>query len=282
MQVLTRTDDGVDGWFSPPPPDARTSGRRTALANWLVDTDAGAGALAARVIVNRLWHHHIGRGIVATVNDFGFQGGQPTHPELLDWLASDLVEHGWTLKRIHKLMVMSHAYRQAGTTNPKDVENKLWSHYPRRRLEAEAIRDNLLAVGGRLDPAMYGPGSLNEGMTRRSIYFTVKRSQLIPTLQVFDWPDTLTSAGVRPTTVVAPQALLFLNNPQVRASAQGFANRLKPAKTPAEMVDLAYRIAFARPPSAAETTAGVAYLKEHSLPDYTQALMGLNEFIYVD
>ena len=282
LQVLTRTDDGVDGWFSPPPAGSRTSGRRTALANWLVDTDAGAGSLAARVIVNRLWHHHFGRGIVATVNDFGFQGQTPTHPELLDWLASDLVEHGWTLKRIHKLMVMSRTYQQAGTTNPKDVDNRFWSHYPRRRLEAEAIRDNLLAVGGRFDPTMFGPGSLNEGMTRRSIYFTVKRSQLIPTLQVFDWPDTLTSAGVRPTTVVAPQALLFLNNPQVRASAQGFANRLKAAKTPAETVDLAYRIAFARPPSAAETAAGVVYLKGHSLTDYTQALMGLNEFIYVD
>ena len=282
LQVLTRTDDGVDGWFSPPPADSRTSGRRTALANWLVDTDAGAGSLAARVIVNRLWYHHFGRGIVATVNDFGFQGRTPTHPELLDWLASDLVNHGWTLKRIHKLMVMSRTYQQAGTTNPKDVDNRLWSHVPRRRLEAEAIRDNLLAVGGRLDATMYGPGSLNEGMTRRSIYFTVKRSQLIPTLQVFDWPDTLTSAGVRPTTVVAPQALLFLNNPQVRASAQGFANRLKSTKSPAETVDLAYRIAFARQPSDAETAAGVVYLQEHSLADYTQALMGLNEFIYVD
>jgi hypothetical protein len=296
LQVLSRHPDGDKHWIAPKPAGAQTSFRRTGLAKWLTDTTSGAGSLAARVMVNRLWHHHFGRGIVATLNDFGFQGGHPTHPELLEWLAHDLASHGWHLKRVHKLMVMSRAYQLGASEESAkhDVENKLWSYRPRRRLEAEAIRDSLLAVGGLLDPTMYGPGTLDQGMRRRSIYFRVQRSQLIPMLQVFDWPDTLTSLGARPTTVVAPQALLFLNNPQVRQCAEGFAARLKPTTTkglPA-IVDRAYHIAFARPPSEEEAAAGVAFLKARreakggdlnaALVEYTHALIGLNEFIYVD
>jgi hypothetical protein len=173
-----------------------------------------------------------------------------------------------------------------------DPGNRLWHHRPRRRLEAEAIRDNLLAVGGVLDRTLYGPGTLDPGMKRRSLYFTVHRSQLIPMLQVFDWPDTLTSAAARPTTVVAPQALVFLNSPHVRGWAAGFAARLKPAAAKGwpEAVDAAYRLAFARPPSAAEAEAGAAFLAERSaggdrdrtLREYALAVMSLNEFIYVD
>ncbi len=233
LQVLMRSPDGAAHWITPRPAGARTSFRRAALAKWLTDIRQGAGSLAARVIVNRLWHHHFGRGIVATINDFGLQGEMPTHPELLEWLANDLVEHGWSLKRLHRTIVLSQAYRLSGATHPAglkaDPDNRLWWRRPRRRLEAEIIRDNLLAVGGRLDATMFGPGTLDEGMRRRSIYFTVQRSRLIPFLQVFDWPDSLTSAGARPTTVVAPQALLFLNNPQVRACAAGLADRLLPA-----------------------------------------------------
>jgi hypothetical protein len=292
LRVLSRTTD--DGrWRVPKPAGATTSFRRAALANWLTDTDAGAGALAARVVVNRLWHHHFGRGIVATVNDFGFQGDPPTHPELLEWLADDLVRHGWTLKRVHKLMVTSRTYRLAATASESgkklDPDNRLWHHRPRRRLEAEAIRDALLAVGGRLDPTMYGPGTLDEGMRRRSIYFTVKRSQLVPMLQVFDWPDTLTSAAARPTTVVAPQALLLLNSPHVRKCAEGFAGRLLDdgKRDPAAAVDRAYRLAFARQPSADEVKAGVAFLAdrgppEKALTEYALALMCLNEFIVIE
>jgi mono/diheme cytochrome c family protein len=279
LQVLSRDNQAISRWYPPPPPGSRTSGKRSALANWLVDTEYGAGALAARVIVNRLWHHHFGRGIVATVNDFGFQGDPPSHPELLEWLAHDLVQHGWKLKRLHKQLVLSQAYRQAGTANPQDPENRYWSHRPRRRLEAEAIRDSLLAVSGRLDPSMFGPGTLDERMTRRSIYFTVKRSQLIPMLQVFDWPDTLTSTGVRPTTIVAPQALVFLNHPEVKAAAEAFAKRIHRESDP---IAAAYQIAFARLPSTREREAGQAFLKTHSLAEYTQVLLGLNEFIYID
>jgi hypothetical protein len=152
----------------------------------------------------------------------------------------------------------------------------------------------LLAVGGRLDTTMFGPGTLDEGMRRRSIYFTVQRSRLIPFLQVFDWPDSLTSAGARPTTVVAPQALLFLNNPHVRACAAGFADRLMPVarKNLTEAVDQAYQLAFGRPPNPREREEGTAFLRarrgasddrlERALSDYALVLMSLNEFIYVE
>ncbi len=298
LQVLTRHADGPKHWQVAKPDGAKVSFRRAALANWMTDRTAGAGSLLGRVIVNRLWHHHLGRGIVATVNDFGLQGEPPTHPELLDWLAGDLIEHGWSLKHLHKLLVMSRTYRQAGTTTPEglraDPDNRLWWHRPRRRLEAEAIRDNLLAVGGQLDRTMYGPGTLNEGMKRRSIYFTVKRSQLIPMLQVFDWPDTLTSTGVRPVTVVAPQALLFLNSPHVRSCAAGLVGQLHDAakRDPGAAVEQAYRIAFGRPPRDDEKAAGLAYLTtqreahkgklDTALVDYALALLSLNEFIYVE
>jgi hypothetical protein len=313
LQVLSRHPDGDKHWIVPKPAGARTSFRRAGLAKWLTDAEYGAGSLAARVIVNRLWHHHFGRGIVTTLNDFGLQGGHPTHPELLEWLACDLVSHGWRLKRVHKLIVMSRAYQlssiaERGTRNAESKSNasssiphsefhvpqSMWSHRPRRRLEAEAIRDSLLAVGGLLDATMYGSGTLDQGMRRRSVYFRVQRSQLVPVLQVFDWPDTLTSQGARPTTVVAPQALLFLNNPQVRDCAEGFAARLKDAaeKGLPVAVDRAYRIAFARPPSKEEAAAGVAFLTarraarggnlDAALAEYAHALIGLNEFIYVD
>jgi mono/diheme cytochrome c family protein len=298
LQILMRSPDGAAHWATPKPAEARTSFRRTALAKWLTDTRQGAGALAARVIVNRLWHHHFGRGIVATINDFGLQGETPTHPELLEWLANDLVEHGWSLKHLHRAIVLSQAYRLSGATHAAgmkaDPDNRLWWRRPRRRLEAEIIRDNLLAVGGRLDATMFGPGTLDEGMRRRSIYFTVQRSRLIPFLQVFDWPDSLTSAGARPTTVVAPQALLFLNNPHVRACAAGFADRLLPAarKSLGEAVDRAYQLAFGRSPNPREREEGTAFLRarrgtsgdrlERALSDYALVLLSLNEFIYVD
>ncbi len=296
LQVLSRHAEQEKHWIVAKPPEAKSSFRRTSLANWIVDTDTGAGALAARVMVNRLWHHHMGRGIVSTLNDFGFQGSTPTHPELLEWLANDLVKNGWKLKRMHKQILMSRVYQLSATTNAAtekaDPENLLWHAIPRQRLEAEAIRDNLLAVGGLLDRTMYGPGTLNQNMKRRSIYFSVQRSQLIPFLQVFDWPDSLTSASARPNTVVAPQALLFLNNPLVRECAKGFAARFKPIaeKSLPDGVAAAYEIAFNRKPTKAETDAGIAYIQEKSaggkldraVEDYALVLMSLNEFIFVD
>ena len=291
LQVLSRKPEAT--WIAPKPEKATTSLRRTGLANWITDTTDGAGGLAARAMVNRLWHHHFGRGLVSTLNDFGYQSEAPTHPELLEWLANDLVAHGWKLKRLHKLMVMSRTYQLAGTTDREtmraDPDNKLWSYRPKRRLEAEGIRDNWLAVSGQLDATMYGPGLADEGMKRRSIYFRIQRSQLIPSLQVFDWPDTLTSGGARTTTTVSPQALLFLNNPNVRAAANAFAAKLKPAadKGLSAAVDAAYRAAFGRPPTKDELDAGVEFLTKRgkldkALQEYALVLFSLNEFIYVD
>ena len=290
LQVLTVGDEGR--WYATPPPGAKQSYRRTALAGWLTDVDAGAGALLARVIVNRLWQHHFGRGIVATPSDFGTQGERPTHPELLDDLAAELVRGGWRLKPIHRLMMTSAAYQQAATFDESkaklDPEDLLrWRQAP-RRLEAEAIRDAMLAVSGLLDPTPGGPGTLDESMRRRSLYFTVKRSHLIPTMTLFDAPDALGGLGQRSATTVAPQALALLNSPRVRRYAAALAARARPdASVPLpEAVDRAYRLALARPPSADELLDALAFLRSRpeatALPDFCQALLGLNEFLYVD
>src|SRR5262249_28234691 len=156
-----------------PPKGWRTSYQRLALADWVTDVDEGAGALLARVIVNRLWQHHMGRGIVATPSDFGTQGERPTHPELLDWLAGELIRNGWRLKPIHKLIMTSKAYMQSSANDPArakiDRDNKLCWRFNRRRLEAEIVRDSMLSVSGLLDENMFGPGTLDESMKRRSI-----------------------------------------------------------------------------------------------------------------
>lgn len=269
---------------------SRTPLRRTALAKWLTDVDAGAGALVARVIVNRLWAHHFGRGIVATPNDFGVQGEPPSHPELLDWLAAELIRNGWRLKPIHKLLMTSAAYGRsteivAGSA-ARDPDNKLFWRRDPRRLEAEAVRDSLLDVGGLLDRRMYGPGTLDESMTRRSVYFFIKRSRLIPMMMVFDAPEPLVSQGGRPTTTIAPQALLFMNSPLVRKAAAGLAKQ--------GSVEKIYRRALGRSPSPKELAAAEAFLSRQtesyrkdgkpdaSMVDFAQALLCLNEFVYVD
>jgi hypothetical protein len=194
------------------------------------------------------------------------------------------------------MIVLSRTYQLAGTPTDSgkklDVDNQLWHCRPKRRLEAEAIRDSLYAVGGILDPKMYGPGTLDQNMKRRSIYFSVQRSQMIPMLQVFDWPDTLTSAAARSNTTVAPQALLFLNSPQVRACANGLAAKLKPTaeKSLPDAVDLAYQTAFGRKPTKDELQVGEAFLKqkseggktERALQEYALVLLSLNEFIFVE
>lgn len=274
--------------------------RRATLANWMTDVDRGAGHLLARVVVNRLWHHHFGRGIVGTPSDFGFQGDRPTHPELLDWLARDLVEHGWSLKRTHRLIVNSATYRQSSAFDESraavDRENRyLWRWTP-RRLEAEAIRDGMLHVSGQLDTTMYGPGTLDQNHRRRSIYFFVKRSRLIPMMMLFDWPEHLVGIGSRGTTTIAPQALAFLNGPQTRGFATGFANRLGDG-SPASRVERAYMLAFSRPPSGGEVErcrefvdaqrerhaeAGVANPESAAWTDLCQLLLASNGFVYVD
>ncbi len=303
LQVLMTTPNREKAWQVAPPAGSKLSYRRTALANWITDTEHGAGQLLARVFVNRMWHHHFGRGLVATPNDFGVQGSRPSHPELLDYLASEFIASGWKIKALHKRMMLTAAYMQSSQFDAADAkidpENTwLWRHQP-QRLEAELIRDNMLAVSGTLDRTQFGPGTLDEGHTRRSIYFQIKRSKLVPMMQLFDQPEPLVSVGGRPSTTIAPQALAILNSPHVRTYAHNFATRLLPAyeKSPAEAVKLGYLTAVAREPDAEELAATIAFLtaqaksytdagkpdaKKLALADFSQVLFGLNEFVYVE
>ena len=298
LHVLMHESKDRPSWQVDPPDGWTRSGfRRATLARWLTDTEDGAGQLTARVIVNRVWQHHFGRGLVSTPNDFGAQGEPPTHPALLDWLAVDLVQQGWKLKRLHKLIVTSAVYLQESGSDPArakvDRENVLyWRHTP-RRLEAEPIRDAMLAAGGLLDLSMYGPGTLDQNMSRRSIYFTIKRSQLVPSLMLFDWPEHLVSIGQRSTTTTAPQALLFLNSALGRRCAEGLAARLS---SPQSAIREAYAIAFGREPSDDEERLSTAFLERQTglyrregkpapealaRVDFCQAIMSMSEFIYI-
>ena len=300
LPILTRRDAEPGYWLEKPPPGwARSGFHRASLAKWLTDSESGAGALLARVIVNRVWHHHFGTGIVATPSNFGAMGARPTHPELLDWLAGDLIQNGWQLKRLHRMIMASSVYRVDSTVDSSkaavDSSNRLRWRWTPRRLEAEAIRDSMLAVSGTLDTTMYGLGVQNESMPRRSVYFFVKRSELIPSMMLFDWPEHLVGIGRRPSTTIAPQALLFLNSPFTRRYARDFSSRLAGLE-PQAAVEEAYRTAFARPPGPLEAAQGVAFLERQvdlyrrdgepepgrlALVDYCQSLMSLNEFLYI-
>ena len=294
LQVLMRGGKNEQSWQVAPPEGWRTSYRRRSLANWLTDTEHGAGHLLARVMANRLWQHHLGRGIVNTPNDFGLQGELPTHPQLLDWLALELIENGWRLKPLHKQIVMSATYRQSAAHDAAklkaDPQNKLhWRRTP-ARLEAEVIRDSILKVSGRLDERMFGAGTLDERMLRRSIYFMIKRSKLIPSMQLFDSPEPLVSQGSRPVTIIAPQALHFMNNGQVRASAMELARQLKAQPDTAAAVTLGYQTVLGRAPTPKEQKSIASFIdvqeksytnngRELALADFVQVLFGLNEFI---
>ena len=259
--------------------------------------------MLARVIVNRIWQHHLGRGIVGTPSDFGYQGERPTHPELLDYLASQLIKDGWRLKPIHKLIMMSAAYMQSSDGDSQkiavDPENKLVWRRPRMRLEAETIRDAMLAVSGALDKKLFGPGSLDPNHKRRSIYFFVKRSQLVPMMTLFDAPDSLQSQEQRASTIIAPQALMLMNNANIRGFAKSLAARIGPKGGSAleDAVRAGYLIALARPPREDELRESAQFVREQmasyqatnkgdaqqlALADFCQVLMELNEFIYID
>jgi hypothetical protein len=302
LQVLMSAPDSEKHWRQEPPKGWRTSYRRRTFADWLTDTKEGAGNLLARVIVNRLWQHHMGRGIVATPSDYGSRGEPPTHPELLDWLASELIRNGWRLKPIHKLIMTSSVYLQSSGWNDAsariDPDNHLFWRRPPHRLEAEVIRDALLAVSGTLEPRMFGPGTLDRASHRRSIYYTVKRSKLMPMMQVFDAPEALGGVAQRPITTIAPQALLLMNNPNVRNYAKAFAKRIgRDAVTDTELISRGYLISLARQPAPDELTDGITFIqqqmdsyrsagksdaRELALADFCQILMCLNEFVYVE
>ncbi|MEY3276185.1 MAG: hypothetical protein RL153_1452 [Verrucomicrobiota bacterium] len=295
LSVLLRAPE--DRWTWRPPEGARHTGRRRTLAAWLTDADQGAGHLVARVIVNRVWQQHFGTGLVATPNDFGTQGARPTHPELLDWLAGELVHGGWRLKPLHRLILESATYRQSAAVDAmkraSDPSNALWSRWTPRRLEAEALRDAMLAASGVLDPAMYGRGTLDPATRRRSVYLTVKRSQLVGDMVAFDAPEPLTSQARRPVTTVAPQALLLMNGPHVRSWAEAMARRAGAGRDADEAVARRmYGLALGRDPTAREQAAALAYVRGRGAADggarvrawadVGQVIFGLDEFAYLE
>ncbi|MBS0209686.1 MAG: PSD1 domain-containing protein [Planctomycetes bacterium] len=302
LQVLVRASDGAAHWQQAPPAGSKLSYRRRALAAWMTDTEYGAGQLLARVIVNRLWYYHMGRGLVSTPSDFGFNGERPSHPELLDYLANELIRNGWRLKPIHRLIMTSSVYMQNGATDAArlkaDVDNRWCWYRPMQRLEAESIRDAMLVASGRWDATMFGPSERDPLQRRRSIYFFVKRSKLVPMMVLFDGPDTLQDLAVRGETTIAPQSLMLLNSPAVRGFAEGLADRvIKPAgEDQVAGIASAYQIALGRRPTADEQQTAKMFLAEQladyreqkldkaeraAWADFCQALFCLNEFVFV-
>jgi hypothetical protein len=274
------------------PTAPQSTGRRTALARWMTRPD---NALTTRVIVNRIWQYHFGRGLVGTTSDFGRLGETPSHPELLDWLANRFIQDGWSFKRMHRLILTSATYRQSATHPApaaavrKDPENRLWWRMNTRRLEAEQIRDAILAVTGELDPARYGPGV---DLTRpcRTIYTKALRNTRDPLLNVFDLPEGFGSIPQRNVTTTPTQALLLINGPYMLQRARALADRLQRehGDREAEWIDAAFRLTFGRLPAPQERDAMTAFLKRQAKPNKTaladlcHVLLTANEFLYVD
>ena len=253
-------------------PSARTgsTGRRTALAEWLNRDD---NPLVPRVIVNRIWQVYFGRGIVSTTNDFGRLGEPPTHPELLDWLAVELIENGRSLKHIHRLILTSSAYRQSARVETdaqrqaiaRDPANRLFARMPLRRLEAEAIRDAMLVASGEIDLSLGGPSEGHDSL-RRSIYLEVRRNSPAPFHRVFDGPDGFNSCGARNITVTAPQSLFLLNNEWTIARARALADLVRrEARDEAEAIELLYLRVLGRSPRPAEIRAATSFLASQRL-----------------
>jgi hypothetical protein len=310
----------------PPAPTTKSTGRRLQLAQWLV---APGHPLTARVMANRIWQHHFGDGLVGTENDFGVMGEMPTHPELLDWLANEFVASGWHIKALHRLMVLSNTYQMSSAPQPeaaaKDpAEDLLW-RFPPRRLEAEAIRDCVLATSGQLNRERGGPSvyptisadilasqsrpgngwgkSEPDQAARRSVYVFVKRTLLVPELEVLDFPDTNGTCEQRVVSTVAPQALTWLNGAFIREQAQQFAVRLarEAGDNTQARVELAYRLSLARPATTGERETVLEFLARHekqiaadaaaasqnidprqqALEAFCLVLLNSNEFVYV-
>jgi len=290
LTVLTNAKSADDYWAmarSKQPSGASTY-QRAALADWMTDLDHGAGALVARVIVNRVWQHHFGKGLVRTPDDFGVQGERPTHPQLLEWLAADFVENDWKIKRLHRQIMTSAVYQQDITFDvgsaQVDPENRLlWRREPRRQ-EAEVLRDAMLFAAGTLNLKSYGPGfkppippdamlarniqspydadsASSADVHRRSVYMFHKRVIPHPLMELFDRPAALQSCGRRQETLVAPQALALLNDPFVRQQAEQFAGRLiELREETASRVRLAFETSLARPPEEDELAAACDFI----------------------
>ncbi len=273
--------------------------RRLRFAQWLSDD---ANPLTPRVIANRLWHYHFGRGIVATPSDFGYNGERPTHPELLDYLAQRLITNGWHLKALHREILLSAAYRQSSTPNATasriDADSRLLWRFPPQRLQAEALRDSMLSVAGVLNPKVGGPSFRLYNYTvdnvatyfpldkfgtetyRRSVYAESARSIRNELLSVFDCPDSSLPEPRRVSTTSPLQALSLLNNSFTIDMAEAFTRRLD-ATTEPQRIQQAFLLAFGRPPEAAELAQSQTLIRTHGMPAFARALFNANEFLYV-
>jgi Protein of unknown function (DUF1553)/Protein of unknown function (DUF1549)/Planctomycete cytochrome C/PA14 domain len=299
-------------------PAANSTGRRTALARWITSQE---NQLTARVFVNRVWQGHFGRGIVRSANNFGAIGTPPTHPELLDWLAADFMAHGWNVKRLHKMMMLSQTYQMSSAGNSvalqKDPANDLFWRVDMRRLSAEEVRDAMLAVSGKLNLAKYGPSvypqiqaevlagqsvpgrgwgkSTPAEQARRSVYIHVKRSLITPLLASFDFPETDVSCEARFVTTQPGQSFAMLNGAFANEQAHEFATRLKAetnSKNENELFTKAYQLALDRSPSEAELARARDLFQqlqtkhqlspEQALDQFCLFMLNLNEFMYLD
>jgi hypothetical protein len=292
LSILDPTDAKVTGLQN-------STGRRTALAAWLTDPK---NPLVARVMVNRIWHYNFGKGIVATPGDFGRMGSRPTHPELLDFMSANFVENGWSIKKLQRQILLSNTYQQSADLQPKaaeeDPDNKLLSHWPRRRLEAEAVRDSMLFTSGLLNAKMGGPGvfppvpagTLSDlsataaaggwktekdpaQNNRRSVYIFVRRNLRYPMLQEFDSANTFESCDFRKNTVTPSQSLDLLNNDLILQWAQSLAGRVlnDSGLTPDAQIDRAFKLTYGRAPSAEEQKLTADFLARQ-IPIMTQRI----------
>ena len=308
-------------------PTFHSTGRRRWLARWMTQE---ARSLVARVLVNRIWQAHFGEGLVATENDFGVMGKRPSHPGLLDHLAAELIRSGWSVKALQRLIVNSVTFRRSSTWNPQaaelDPENALLWRWSPRRLQAEMVRDSVLWVTGRLNLERSGPSvypkvpesvlagqsepGLNWGESdedqalRRSIYIFVKRSLVVPELEVLDAPDTTSSCEQRRVSTTGPQALIFLNGDFMQEQARHFAGRLQRESGQGleKQVSRAFQMAFARKPGPAELSAAQDFLVRQqrqiegeessseqaesaqlrALQSFCLTLLNTNEFFYLN
>ncbi len=277
--------------------------RRVKLARWITSPD---NPLTARVMVNRIWHYHFGKGIVATPNDFGFNGDKPSHPKLLDWLATEFIKGGWSVKKLHRLIMLSNTYRLSSQSNLKAAEadpgNQLLWRFSRRRLEGEAIRDAMLAVSGQLSPQVGGPSfrpfsveikdnplyTMTEPVgtewDRRTVYRINVNSAKDPLLENLDCPDPSTKTPRRGTTTTPLQALSLMNNSFVLRQAHHFAQRLQRevGDDISQQVSRAYQLALGRPPNQTENSRASAFTRKHDMRYFCWALINTNEFMYLE
>jgi hypothetical protein len=276
--------------------------RRQAFAEWVVRPE---NPLTARVIANRLWQHHFGRGIVDTPSDFGRNGVRPTHPELLDWLAVELIRGDWSMKHLHRVILNSETYRQSSTSNPtgiaKDADDRLLWRFPARRLEAEIVRDSILAVSGTLDERMTGPGfstfepntnyvrvyqpkaQLGPAEWRRMIYMTKIRMEQDSVFGAFDCPDAGQVSPARTRSTTAIQALNLFNSDFTADQSRQFAERIESAtrNDTARRVSLAFQFAFGREPDAVEAEGATKLIESHGTATLARAIFNSNEFLFL-